>query len=688
MKKKIFYALLMMLLLPLALTGCSDESGPSVDDDNQEEKPVDNTSIVVEEANGYLESAYIKWQGIPNITDYVVQYKKASDDDSAYVKVNEKLIREYNDYYRADIVGLAKGEYNIRISPVGNDASLDYSVTENVVVDEYDRSGFAFSSNSLGKTASGAYNDDGTLKANAQVIYVTKNTAKTCQATVNGKVVKGLQAILTAKQKKEAISDILDIRIVGKITKSDLDSIGSESEGLQIKGSKGFQEMNITIEGIGEDATIDGFGFLVRNSCNVEFRNFAIMNFMDDGISLDTENSNIWIHNMDLFYGQAGSDADQVKGDGSIDIKAKSTYITISYVHFWDSGKASLCGMSDTEEFMVTYHHNWFDHSDSRHPRIRVATAHIYNNYFDGQAKYGIGVTKGSSAFVEANSFRNCKNPMISSKQGTDLLGDGTLSGEDGGMIKAYNNKVVGEKSLIYINKENKDTITSFDAYNAVTKDEKVPDTILTLKGQTSYNNFDTDENYDLGVKESSIDAVENVEEVVTKYAGRLNGGDLKWEFNDSIDDESYQINSGLRDLINNYQSKIIRIFGDDDIIDEPEETTNEIKGPTTHNFSEKLVESDVFVIVGNMKSGTFNIIYDGVTYTKGFKMEGDTSITFTLAVSLKLTLVTDGVGKKIVVDGKKYTVSENGTVVIDLEAGSHLIKKGDSMNLFAIILS
>lgn len=56
----------MMLLLPLALTGCSDESGPSIDDDNQEEKPVDNTSIVVEEANGYLESAYIKWQGIPN----------------------------------------------------------------------------------------------------------------------------------------------------------------------------------------------------------------------------------------------------------------------------------------------------------------------------------------------------------------------------------------------------------------------------------------------------------------------------------------------------------------------------------------------------------------------------------------------------------------------------------------------
>ena len=41
----------------------------------------------------------------------------------------------------------------------------------------------------------------------------------------------------------------------------------------------------MTIEGIGDDATINGFGFLLRNAGNVEMRNFSIINFMDDGIS-------------------------------------------------------------------------------------------------------------------------------------------------------------------------------------------------------------------------------------------------------------------------------------------------------------------------------------------------------------------------------------------------------------------
>ena len=75
--------------------------------------------------------------------------------------------------------------------------------------------------------------------------------------------------------------------------------------------------------------------------------------------------------------------------------------------HFYDSGKCSLCGMGDSKEFHVSYHHNWFDHSDSRHPRVRTCSVHVYNNYYDGNSKYGIGATMGSSIFVENNYFRN-----------------------------------------------------------------------------------------------------------------------------------------------------------------------------------------------------------------------------------------------------------------------------------------
>lgn len=162
---------------------------------------------------------------------------------------------------------------------------------------------------------------------------------------------------------------------------SDLDHISSSEEGIQIKGASDYQNMNLTIEGIGSDATINGFGFLIRNCSNVEIRNLGIINFMDDGISVDTNNKNLWLHNNDFFYGNPGGDSDQAKGDGSLDIK-KSQYITVSYNHFWDSGKSCLVDATKATTGganYLTYHHNWFDHSDSRHPRVRNASAiHIY----------------------------------------------------------------------------------------------------------------------------------------------------------------------------------------------------------------------------------------------------------------------------------------------------------------------
>ena len=77
----------------------------------------------------------------------------------------------------------------------------------------------------------------------------------------------------------------------------------------------------MTIEGIGDDAYAYGWGLLLRYVGNVEVRNLGLMLFPDDGISMDTGNVNVWVHNNDLFYGTAGGDADQAKGDGSTDLK-------------------------------------------------------------------------------------------------------------------------------------------------------------------------------------------------------------------------------------------------------------------------------------------------------------------------------------------------------------------------------
>ncbi len=662
-----------------------------------EVKPIDpNDQVEVLEVEGYLESAYIEWKRVDGADSYNVYYK--SKNSSTYKRIDDMLIRGYKEYMRADVLGLKEGEYTLKVIPVDEGKEADIYAERNVTVVSHNRSGFAFSSKSPVKTASGAYNDDGTLKENAQVIYITSKTAKTCQARVNGQTVVGFQAILNAKQKKGTSGDILCFRIIGKVSLADLDSISSSEEGLQVKGAAAYSEMNITIEGIGEDATIHGFGFLIRNCANVEFRNFAIMAFMDDGVSIDTNNCNIWVHNLDIFYGSTGGDADQAKGDGSVDIKGKSTYITVSYVHFWDSGKCSLCRMGDSEEFLVTYHHNWFDHSDSRHPRIRKASVHIYNNYFDGNSKYGVGVTNGSSAFVEANCFRKCKNPMMSSLQGTDLLGKGTFSGESGGMIKAYNNKIIGAHSLIYANSDLGTTsgnATSFDAYLATYRDEIIADSFRTVGGGTIYNNFDTSADYDLGVNPEDIDDPENVVEIVKKYAGRMNGGDVSWNFDDA-EDENYSVISGLKEYIVNYKSLVLTIGTGNveesgstggNTEEEPEKPTNpSISGSVVHNFTTDDKNSTLFSITGNTSTSKGTVTYKDLVLTKCLKMESSTSIKFKIEEEMTIYLVLIEKSGNIKIDDKKYTAVD-GIITLDLTVGEHEITKADTANLYYIEL-
>ena len=693
--------------------------------------------LTLTEQSGWLESAYVEWQPVKNAEGYVAYVKEASASDDAYEKLDDTLIRQYADYWRADALGLKEGSYVMKVTAVLKDGKTVSESTSSLEVEKYDRSGFAFSENSKFQTGSGAYNDDGTLKKDAQVIYVTPETAKTCTAVVNGKEVTGFQSILDAKQSAGTKdTSPLDFRIVGCVTADDVDHFSSSAEGIQLKGKSAYTEMNITIEGVGEDAAVHGFGFLVRNSGNVEFRNFAVMAFMDDGVSLDTKNCNIWVHNMDIFYGSTGGDSDQAKGDGSVDIKGASTNVTVSYVHFWDSGKCSLCGMSDSAEFLVTYHHNWFDHSDSRHPRIRVASVHIYNNYFDGNAKYGVGTTKGSSAFVEANYYRNCKNPMMSSMQGTDALGQGTFSGENGGMIKAYNNITVGASSLIYANSDAgtaKADAVSFDAYLASSREETVPSSYKTVAGATTYNNFDTSSAYDLGVAEEDIDDPQDVPSIVTKYAGRMNGGDFDWAFQES-DDTNYSVDTALKAKVVNYKSSVLAIGGYKGVDVEPSttekatesttkatesttesttkatesttesttkatESTTEAttEAPTTapaettakvHNFSTDGTSSDFYMISGKLSSNKGTVSYNGLSLDTCLKIESKTKITFTTTDKAELVLVFNQKNSSdIKVDGTVYTLTD-GILSLEIEAGSHEITKESTGNLYYMSVS
>ena len=525
-------------------------------------------AVTINSAEGWLESAFVEWAYSNNYDDYNVYVRPEGGD---YTLLDKQLLRNYGTYFRADALGLSAGKYQMKVVPMlhGKEQANAASETGSLTVRPHDRNGFAHFN---WKNGVGAYKDNGELKANAQVIYVYKGNAKTVTADIQVEDPKkypkttltGIQAILKGYEKGRE-SNPLCIRIIGTLEGGDVDEFGSSAEGIQIKCKEGIA-MNITIEGVGNDATIRGFGFLIRASKSVEMRNLAIMSCLDDGVSLDTDNSNIWIHHLDVFYGR-NQGGDKKKGDGAIDVKSDSKYVTVAYNHFWDTGKSCMCGMkSESGPNYICYHHNWFDHSDSRHPRVRTMSVHVYNNYFDGVAKYCVGSTTGSSVFVESNYFNNAHNPMLISMQGTDTKNgtdekdSPTFSSEAGGIIKAYNNVFAGTSTKpTYYAASN---TVHFDAYQAQSRDEQVPSTVTAKLGGSKYNNFDTNSSQMPAITPDDPNDVPAI--VTSEYgAGRMFHSDITFSLK-NFDPTNYDISNELSNLIVGYKSSLQGIFGTD----------------------------------------------------------------------------------------------------------------------------
>ena len=653
--------------------------------------------IQITEAKGWQESAYLKWASFEGASSYNVYVDNK--------KIDAQLVRQYKSYYRADVLGLKEGTYSVKVVPVNADGAeiAGANTASNLVVKSYNREGFAH----FKYAGVGAYNNDGTLKAGAKVLYITAKTAKTVSTTVNtGKqeTITGLQSIIDAYSKGKDKTPIA-FRFIGKISLSDLDHISSSAEGLQIKGAM----MNMTFEGVGDDATVYGFGFLLREAESVEFRNFAIMRYLDDAMSLDTKNFHVWIHNMDLFYGKKGSAADQAKGDGTVDIKGDSKYVTVAYNRFWDNGKASMCGMkSETGENWITYHHNWFDHSDSRMARVRTMSVHMYNNYYQHCDVYGIGATSGSSIFMESNYFDAVKRPIMSSLQGTDAKGDGTFSGEKGGLIKAYGNVFANKPdNFSYI--PYAENNTSFDAYEVSNPSEQVPASVKTLVGGTSYNNFDTNSSL---MYAYAADKAEDVPSIVEGFygAGRLNHGDIDFVIpNETVVTNGHQQPwPALASLLDSYTSGVVKVFGESNAAGEggstggsseggstggetgggtTEPSVPSVEGTVLVTFTGKAPSSSIVSVTGNYSDSKGQATIDGTTYKICVKMESSTSIRLTVDKKVNATFYfADGeiasmklAGSKISATGSTYTTT--------LNAGTYEIKKDKSVNLFGIKL-
>ena len=566
---------------------------------------------------------------------------------------------------RIDIPGIVAGTYNLTV--VTSTGKLTQS---GITVAAQDRSGYAHFGDTEGV---GAYTNDGKLKENAIILYVTEENKETVTVTSkDGTSVTGIGNILNTVgmdtgrgtsskggkantnqdilRKLAADGTPLVVRIIGKVTAptgltqyNGVDyggSVGDNGYMARMSGGK-----DITIEGIGTDASIDGWGlhFICQSSDysrgwgrSFEVRNITFRNVPEDcvgmegqqtGDSLTAPVERCWIHNC-AFYGPKianPAESDKDGGDGACDFK-RGQYFTNSYCYYEGYHKTNLVGSSDSSpQYHMTYHHNYWKNCESRGPLARQANIHMYNNIFENQSSYCMNPRANAYIFSEYNLFTNCKSPV------TVKLG----------AVKSYGDSFQNCRG------DNDATI--------------VTDREMPVATNCKYANFDTNPSLSYIPSGDYIlqESITEMKAVVLANAGPQKG--------------SYTDNGG-----------------NDNQPSEPDDTPTFPAGSYIHNFTEDGLDSQFFTITGNLSTAKGTVSYAGLTLTRCLKIESSTSISLNAPESGNLILVfggnTDATGKTIKIDGIRYTIGDNSILTAAISKGSHTITKGDSINLFYMV--
>jgi pectate lyase len=251
-------------------------------------------------------------------------------------------------------------------------------------------------------------------------------------ATQNGGTSGGGGAATTTVTSASALTSALGsssaavIRVSGTISCSGM---------LRVRSNK-------TIIG-NSGATISGCGLNINGDRNVIIRNITFRGWNDDAINVQESATNIWIDHNSFTGGK----------DGAVDIKRGSDFITVSWNRVFGHDKSMLLGHSDDNasqdrgHLRVTYHHNWFDGSKQRHPRVRFGNpVHVYNNYYYNNSGYGVASTEGAGVLVEANSFENVKDPF---HLGEGDSGPGTLVARNNHFVNSGSGQAGGSVASI-----------------------------------------------------------------------------------------------------------------------------------------------------------------------------------------------------------------------------------------------
>lgn len=412
----------------------------------------------------WFETAHATWTG--DAADYRVFVRTTGAFDwrdgspitgwlASWEETDAELVREVDparNTWRVDVPGLPRGGYDLQVR--ATDGATVLHTLSGLTTESFPRNGAAFvpstqqvsdfpgTNAAAPNGATGGYLPDGRLDPAAVVRYVSHDTMATTLPA---------DAFTAGRGGAADARTPLVIRFLGTVGSFDTVAATKAGAGAVVPPAATDSRMvaigkgngNVTVEGIGPDATLFGWGITTAGAHNVEFRNLNFDQWYDDAIYLDgggtgTRGSNLWVHHNTLGYGQnkhlaLGQDPDQAKGDGAVDVSNHARNYTVGYNHFAGSSKAMLVGggAGSISAHYGTIHHNWFQGSEERTPRVRNGRVHVFNNLYDHiqghpyhnqlldrNTGYGIGAGHNATIWAEGNVFDTVNFPFLRSRQG------------------------------------------------------------------------------------------------------------------------------------------------------------------------------------------------------------------------------------------------------------------------------
>ena len=690
-------------------------------------EPDTNTSVL-KVCQGLNEEIALEWSDSKYSASTTSVYYRLSSDTS-WTIIDSELVRTTSSGVRADILGLETGNYSIKLESGSN-----VVIKNDIDVYAQDRSGYAHFNNSTGI---GAYNNDGTLKSNAIVIYVTNENKNTVKATIAGKEYTGLVNILQNASKS---SNPIAIRILGRIqtnqwkSKSDEPRLADNSNYTSSEDKAFFTNTFDTTYG----DNLVGLTVKLMDKKACKAYNYKTTATGLTKLSDSNSSSKITTYN--------GSTYSSVKG--------KTVYDDDSYTNMLDVSEAknvtvegigtdaeffqfgftwSKCNSIEVRNVTFTdYPEDACSFEGASGSETSYGNYWIHNNVFNkGKNNWDVSGERDKPNGDGAMDIKFCKGVTASYNRYNSCKKTGLIGGSDSNLTinvtfhHNYYNQVGSRLPLgrqanmhFYNNyyykcstgqdiRANAFAFSEANYFEGCTNPQKV--TITSTYSGTKIKSYG---DYLTGCGSSAATVVSSrtasLSDANCKPDGKTNYSNFDtnstlfyYDSTNKVSDVTLlQTAEDAKSTVVTYAGcltssstalKLNDVSSGGGSNSGDSGNTGGDSGNTGSDTNAQVLtfpsSNSYFNVTGNISTSKGSVTYNGETYTTCLKMESSTSITFTTTSSTTLTIVLgeSEAGSKIKVDGTAYNDTATNVLTISLNAGSHEITKGDSCNVFYI---